>query len=427
MKEGFFSKKETESKSRPNGKLLSCTSCGLYQNANTAKMKPYGDYQKGIMVIGDAPASKDDDAGIPWQGKSGKYLQRAFKSLGIDLFIDCISINSASCHPVNDNGNFRLPTNFEMDNCRRFVLAAIEKYKPKAMILLGASAVYSVIGHRWKKDLGGIEKWRGWAIPDQDFKTWICPTFHPSDILRAIENNKFGSDDIVDIVVWKKDLKAAFEKAKVSLPVYKEPVIDIIEDLSVLGDPKFGRSDYYVIPQTAFDYETTGLKPHAEGHRIVCAAIADSQDHAYAFMMPEDKAFRKPFLKYLGNQGIAKIAQNMKFEHTWSKVRLNKTVKGWAWDTMLASHILDNRTGVTGLKFQTYVQFGIVNYDSEVSPYLAPEKSVSANDINQIDKLLAIPGGKEKLLTYCGYDAVYEYRLAMLQRKIMEPKLGGNI
>jgi len=73
---------------------------------------------------------------------------------------------------------------------------------------------------------------------------------------------------------------------------------------------------------------------------------------------------------------------------------------------------------VTGLKFQTYVNFGVVDYASEVAPYLQA-KDNNGNAINRIMELVGMPGGKEKLLEYCGLDAVYEYRLAMIQQKVM--------
>ena len=60
MSEGFFTRKETESKTRPNGKTLSCTSCGLYKRVISPKMQPFGNFKKGIMNIGEAPGEIED-------------------------------------------------------------------------------------------------------------------------------------------------------------------------------------------------------------------------------------------------------------------------------------------------------------------------------------------------------------------------------
>jgi DNA polymerase I-like protein with 3'-5' exonuclease and polymerase domains len=133
-------------------------------------------------------------------------------------------------------------------------------------------------------------------------------------------------------------------------------------------------------------------------------------------MIPENRIQRKPFVQLLANENIKKIAHNLKFEETWSKVRLRQSVKGWNWDTMLMAHILDNRRGVTGLKFQTYVYFGIADYSSEIEPYLISVDPKDGNSLNRIEELIKKPGEKEKLLKYCALDSIFEYRLAQLQK-----------
>jgi len=393
--EGFFTVKETQSFSRPDGKNYSCISCGLYKLCKTPKMKPYGNFKKRILNIGEAPGEMEDRNGKPWQGKTGSLLKETYADLGIDLFEDCLNINAVNCRPEDD----RSPNNYEIACCRKIVLDVIKQHKPHIIVLFGNAAIFSIIGHRWKKSLEGISKWRGWCIPDRDFNAWVCPVFHPSYVERADSKEVF--------TVWKKDLKEVIKRVNTDLPKYNEPDIEIIEDLSVLNSIKKGN--------ISFDYETTGIKPHATGHRIICASVADSSDHAFVFMMPSTRKERQPFIDLLKNPNVGKMAQNMKFEHAWSLVRLNTEVQNWTWDTMIASHILDNRPGITGLKFQTYVQFGIVDYASDISPFLESDNG-GGNDLNKIQELLTKPKGKESLLHYCGLDAIYEYRLAMLQQ-----------
>jgi len=402
--EGFWTAKETNSKTRPDGKSISCASCGLTKNCKSPRMAAFGNFKKGILNIGEAPGEVEDNRGKPFQGRTGQLLQRTYKKLGIDLFEDCLNINAVNCRPIQGDAN-RAPTNHEMDCCRKTVLQTIEKYKPKLIVLLGNAAVYSLIGHRWKKDLGGITKWRGWSIPDQDFEAWICPTFHPSYVER--------SDSGVEQTVWESDLKQAFTMLNEPFLKHVQPRVDIIEDLYILNT--------ITNLEVAFDYETTGLKPHAEGHRIICCAIAPSETHAYVFMMPKTRTERQPFIDLLLNEKIGKIAQNMKYEHTWSLVRLKTEVQNWVWDTMIASHIFDNRPGITSLQFQVYVQFGVIDYKDETEPHLKAKESNNANSINRIYELLAKPGGKEKLMKRCALDAVYEFRLAQKQRESILP------
>lgn len=401
--DGFFSKKETESKSRPGGKTLSCASCGLYKGVTSPKMQPHGKGKKGILIIGTAPGDTEDRRNRPWQSKAGRLLSQTLKTigipsaLGIDLFEDCISVNAVNCKPPDN----RKPNDYEIDCCRSIIVSkAIKHHSPSVIILLGPSAIKSFLGHRWQKDLGGIDKWRGWKIPDRDYKCWVLPTYHPEYV--HYENRKELD------VIWKQDLKSAVSLVDKPLPAIIKPEIQYITDLTILNEIK---------SSFAFDYETTGLKPHAKGHHIICASVAVNESKVYVFMMPEKKKKRKPFTDLLQNYVIGKMAHNMKFEDHWTRNRLKVEVEGWEWDSMLAAHVLDNRPLITGLKFQTYVHFGVVDYSSEIAPYLKGVKDKDANSLNRIEELLKKPGGEKMLLEYCALDSHYQYNLAQMQIK----------
>jgi len=402
--EGFFSTKEVGFNKHSYGKPLTCASCGLYKTCKFPKMEPFGNFKKGILNVGEAPGSDEDRRGKPWQGKTGRLLQRTYKSMGIDLFEDCLNINAVSCRPTDSEGRNRTPTNYEIDCCRRRVLSVIRKYKPKIIVLFGNSAIYSVIGHRVGTNVGGIQKWRGFRIPDEYFGAWICPVFHPSYVERSEEHIS---------TIWEDDLHEVINLVGTGYPPEpKSPEIEFIDDLSPLKEITSDR--------IAFDYETTGKKPQATGHRIICTSVADSPDHAFVFMMPKSKKERQPFIDLLTNPKVKKMAHNMKFEDTWTVEKLKVEVKGWDWDSMIAAHIIDNRSGITGLKFQTYINFGIVGYEEEIAPYLrANTTEHGANAINNIMELVKTQTGRRKLMTYCALDSIYEYRLALKQQHLI--------
>jgi DNA polymerase len=404
---GFFTATQLKSTSRPSGQILSCASCGLYRNALSPKMGAYGRGRKKIMIIGESFNEVEDKTGKPWQGKTGLLLKRSLEELGIDLFEDCISVNACRCRPVNKDGEDRGPENNEVACCSKFLFEDIKRYEPNVIIVLGSLAGYALLNNRWKHDLGEITKWRGFTIPDQELEAWVCPTYHPSYVVRE-------EQDVSIKLIWEDDLKCAIDLATTVVPKNKEPKITVLQDLSPLNG---------IHPDLiAFDYETTGIKPHAKGHRIVCAAVADTADHAFVFLMPRQREERQPFLNVLDDNLIGKIAHNVKYEDTWSMVRLGQKIKNWAFDTMLASHLLDNRPGVTGLKFQVYVNFGIIDYDSEVAPYIKSigDDSDGSNSLNKIHAVLQSQQLTNKLLEYCAKDAIYTYRLALKQMKTMD-------
>lgn len=391
--EGFFSKKQTESKSRPDGKVYSCASCGLYKHADTPRMKPSGGFKKGILNIGEFPNDLDDERGRQWQGKEGRLLKRVYGEVGIDLFEDCLNLNAVNCY---SNGH---PTTYEIDCCRSVIVEKVlQEYKPVVIVLLGTAAVESFLGHRWKKDMKDINLWRGWMIPDQEYKAWVLPVFSPRDVVDK---------DTQVLTIFKNDVKRIKDAVESTFTPAPVPNINYIEKLDHLRDIKAGA--------IAFDYETTGLKPHATGHRIICASVA-TEDQVYAFLMPKTKREREPFVNLLINPAISKMAHNIKFEDHWTFYRLRCQVENWGWDSMLAAHLLDNRPGITSLKFQTYINFGIIDYASEVTYYLQSGKN-DGNAINRIEEIFTKQGGKEMLLKYCALDSFYEYHLAMRQIK----------
>lgn len=388
--EGFFSKKQFEV---AIDKKFTCITCGLFKFCESPKMHPVGEFKKGIMNIGEFPSSMDDENGELFTSKNGRILKREYAKHGIDLFEDCININALRCYPGDKEQTSVRKTN-SINACRKFVLEAIEKYKPKIIVLLGDYALTSVIGHRWKKDLGSIRKWRGFTIPDQDFKAWICPVLS----LSTIANGDMEVDTI-----FGQDMTRIASLLREPVLTFTEPVVEYIEDLSVFDTIKHGT--------IVFDYETTGLKPHAKGHRILCASVADSINHAWVFLLPKEKSKRAPFIRLLQNGGVGKVAHNMKFEDNWTNVRLHTAVHWWAFDTQLAAHVIDNREGITGLKFQTYVRLGIVDYDSEVHPYLESPKGAGANALNTLKEYMQTPENAQRVLKYCAWDSVNSYRI----------------
>ena len=393
MTEGFYKNNTDKNK-------YSCLKCGLYKHSNY--VPPYGGYKQRILNLAEAPGFDENEQQIPFVGKVGRILQRTYRRLGIDLFEDCLNVNSTSCRPVTTSGTNKKPTDKQIACCREMVVKNVfEDYDPPDLIMLfGASALKSFLGHRWGGTLKGINRWRGWVIPDRELNAWVAPVYHPSFIARSEEEIES---------LWIEDIQRALEHLDKPFPKYREPEIEFIEDLSPLYNIESNL--------TAFDYETTGLKPQAQGHRIVSCAIADTPNHAYAFLIPKKRKDQKPLLWYLNNHEIGKVAANMSFENNWSNVRLKQSVKGWDMDTMLAAHVLDNRGGISSLDFQVYVQFGILGYDLKVKPYLKSPEDSGGNGFNKIHELLKTKQSIKDLLVYNAYDSIFELRIAWRQVK----------
>ena len=79
-------------------------------------------------------------------------------------------------------------------------------------------------------------------------------------------------------------------------------------------------------------------------------------------------------------------------------------------DTVIAAHVFDNRRGISGLKFQSYVNFGLPDYSKGMDKYLQGDPK----DANSFNHIYSAP--KRVLLKYNAIDSLMTFWLAMKQR-----------
>ena len=415
---GFFSIGEISS-TPTTIKRLGCPSCGLYKKCHSPKMEPSGKGHKEILIIGEANGKTDDLTGTHFVGESGDFLRKRLRIHGIDLDRDCWKTNALSCYPPKS----RSPKPAEIEACRPKIWQAVKELNPKLILLCGTDAVHSFYGHRWRHDpLDGIQRWRGWRIPDRDAQAWVCPIYHPTQLIRA-EGSKGGPQGVAK--VFDLDLTAALKQLEVPLPaspVREEDCVKVVTDEKELNGWLVWLLKHYETekyrPLCVIDLETTGLKPHREGHAIATCAISWDPDEAIAFPWPKGEHPRRRLHRLFHHPEIKKVAQNLPFEDAWLS-HFGFPVQNWYWDTLLASHTLDNRPKISGLKFQGLVQFGVLGYDDAIGGFLkatsVEEKEYGSNAINRV-----FEAPQDKLLLYDGMDTIITHRLALRQIAIMK-------
>lgn len=393
MKGFFYDEKEIKKKEKKEV-VYDCHACKLYKSCNSPKMPPTGLGRKNILVVAEAPGKREDRLGVQLVGESGQLLREVLKSNNYSLDKDFYKTNAIICRPPNN----RKPTKKEIKCCNKNLMNFIREKKPDKIIALGGTAFEALTGET------GIEKWVGRSIPDQKLGCWIYPNYHPAYLIR---NKK----DILLKNRFEEFLLNAVED-KTEFPIYEtDNYVEIIDNvyaatIYLQGLNAFG-TDIVV------DVETTGKRPFVEGHEIVCMSIADSPTSVKVFPIFEDKEFLHELKKLLQNKNIGKIAHNLKFENNWFEYIFKCRVKNWQWDTMIAAHVLDNTRKITGLKDQTYINFGIKGYDDEVVSYLI-SKDKSTNSFNNIREC-----DLRKLMYYCALDSLFAYWLRQKQQEQM--------
>lgn len=353
-------------------------------------MEPYGNAAKQVLIVGEAPGKTEDEMGRPFIGKAGTFLRDTLRRIGVNMDRDALTTNSLICRPPNN----ATPDKKQIAYCRPNLLNTIRENEPRVIVTLGRSALVSVLRTCWKDEIGELGKWVGWQIPFE--KHWICPTYHPSFLLRT-------KSQMMDRL-FEDHLAAAFDIR--TDPPKRE---DFEKQVEILYAPDAVRRGLVDMDRrggwVAFDYETNCLKPEYPDARIYSCAMSNGE-RTIAF--PWDSEVAKHVGWFLRSKGTKKIASNVQFEQRWTLKTFGHGVSRWGWDTMVATHCLDNRTGICSLKFQSLVVMGVPSYNDNIAPYLESHKG-HYNRIREI----AMP----TLLLYNGIDALLETRLAMVQMK----------
>lgn len=397
--------------------LPECGKCGLYKHCLEPKMKIDGQGKKKILLCAEAPGEEEDKQGKPLVGPTGTYLKSVLARLGIDMRTDCWMINSLSCRPKNNT----TPTDRQISHCRPKVINHIKETNPEHIILLGGPAIKSVLGWLWRDKVGKVSRWVGWNIPCQSLNCWVSPVYHPSYIKRS-ENKRTGKLDPVLEGLFEKSLRQALSKKgrpweegkipdfrkMVKIELVPKQVKQLLGGFIKMGDP------------IAFDFETEGFKPDGDGapEIVTCAVSNGIITYAYPWHGQAIEATKDLLLS-----DIPKIGANIKYEERFVRRYLGIEVNNWVLDTVVAAHVLDNRAGICGLKFQSFVRLGQPVYNTAVSKYLRAE-SKGGYCKNKIREGMRI--ARDKILLYNGLDALLSIRVAEQQAKELGIDLRGN-
>ena len=169
--------------------IKDCKKCKLC-NARNNIVFGVGNENADIMFIGEGPGADEDAQGIPFVGKAGQLMNKAFDGVGINRDEVYIA-NIVKCRPPQN----RNPEKDEAEACIDYLRNQVMIVKPKIIVLLGSVALKNILGEEY-----GITKVRGNWIERKGI--WYMPTFHPAALLR---------DESKKIDFWK-DLKRIMEK-----------------------------------------------------------------------------------------------------------------------------------------------------------------------------------------------------------------------
>jgi uracil-DNA glycosylase len=173
-----------------------CRGCPLYANATQAVFGE-GSLKSEVMLVGETPGDQEDVAGAPFVGPAGKLLDRALDEAGIDRRTAYVT-NAVKHFKWRARGTRRIhdkPSWSEIMACRPWLESELALVKPRALVLMGATAAQSLLGKSFK-----VTQERGKPL-DSELADIVVATIHPSAVLRAEDREEMFGGLVQDLRV----------------------------------------------------------------------------------------------------------------------------------------------------------------------------------------------------------------------------------
>jgi DNA polymerase-1 len=213
----------------------------------------------------------------------------------------------------------------------------VEQERPDVIVPVGSSVFNAIAPEARLIDWGGRDISRSLLRMEGLFTMsypTIIPIFHPDHVATHALRRRELDTQIAEIVRAATQHTRAQESGKprrkfaVQWDLVRDPA-DCKRRLDALTDT------------TAFDYETTGLSPHAPGARIRCVGFCCKPGEAFTVDLEcEHKDELFALVKAWLLSPVRKVCHNAKFEIKWSRVHFKVHPRAVFDDTMLLHHVM---------------------------------------------------------------------------------------
>jgi DNA polymerase len=154
--------------------MACCTRCELAAG-RTQVVHGIGSATASLMFVGEAPGEKEDEAGEPFVGNSGRLLNKLLEANKIsrkDVFIT----NIVACRPPKN----RTPRVKELRAHAPWLEEQLRLVEPKLVVTLGRVALTYFVPKAKVSEIRGVPQ----RIQHGEQPLLVLPTFHPSAVLR---------------------------------------------------------------------------------------------------------------------------------------------------------------------------------------------------------------------------------------------------
>ena len=148
-----------------------------------------------LLLVGEQPGDREDTEGRPFVGPAGKLLDDALAEAGIERS-DAYLTNAVKHFKWKPRGTRRIhdkPSWGEQVACRPWLEAELALVRPRAILLLGATAAQSLLGKDFR-----VTRARGIPL-ESELAELVMATIHPSAVLRADDRDAAYAGLVADM------------------------------------------------------------------------------------------------------------------------------------------------------------------------------------------------------------------------------------
>jgi len=219
-----------------------------------------GSYNSKLLILGEAPSYAETQAKKPFQGPSGRELNRLLKDSGIDRG-NCWVTNVCKYEVPSTPKGKRMPftirassVGIDVQQCITELQVEINEIKPNCILALGGTALWALTGKK------KISDYRGSIMQVMGRK--MVPTYHPAHLLHQAggEFKGYWNRQVMIFDFRRAHVQSGF--SEINLPIRN---LSICKNSAHLSDFIFRHKSY---DKLSVDIE-------AGGHCIpVCIGLA---------------------------------------------------------------------------------------------------------------------------------------------------------
>lgn len=404
---------ESGEEDNPFNKPDACRACTLFTEPGI--VQGWGNRNAKLFYLGEAPGAEEVDAPRhrpermrPFIGGAGRVRNAILRDASLDKEA-IFTTNCVKCRPPNN----RLPSDYEITCCARFLIEEIEDVNPNVIVAAGETAFKTLTSKK------GISLWRGVPtegprlrsagsdstlpgsngeqLPYKVFGTW-----HPSFVMRVQWNWAFAVHDMV-----RAKAESAFPEI-IRVPIVVNRTASPEADLERLGRDIRERHRF------TFDFETTGL--HAGSSAIQLCGFVGRPDQGDVFAWTD--RVRQFLEELLADPTIEVCGQNiLTFDLPYAEDKGVRVSYERVFDTMVAFYLCNS----------TYGQTPIAEQNAGTYRTRGTEKDLSfiASNHTDIEYWKSRDNYKNDLRSVCGLDCIATDRSAYHERDGLRRELAS--